>query len=114
MQANNIATVRKFRGLTQEQAAEMLGVSIGTYRNWEQGKNNPGRSSLLKLRDLYRATADQLLIPGCPLPGQTAIATEDNLSIEETELVENYRICASEAKETLLTLSRPLAEGAQD
>lgn len=92
----------------------MLGVSTGTYRNWEQGKNNPGRQNLLKLRDLYRVTVDQLLIPGHPLPGQTPVVSEDDLSIEETELVENYRICASVAQEALLTLSRLLADNAQD
>ena len=29
---------RKHAGITQEEAADALGVSIGTYRNWEQGR----------------------------------------------------------------------------
>ena len=35
-------TLRKWRGpMTQEQAAKVIGVPLGTYRNWEQGVREP-------------------------------------------------------------------------
>lgn len=106
MRNNNIAVVRKFRDMTQDEAARAMGVSIGTYRNWEQGKNDPGRENLLKLRDLYRVTADQLLIPGYPLLGQVPATSENDLSDDEAELVSCYRSCAADAQGIIMQLAR--------
>lgn len=36
-------------GLTQAGAAEALGVPLGTYRDWEQGANDPTWPRLLAL-----------------------------------------------------------------
>ena len=42
--ANDSASIRQVRsnyGLTQKQFAAMLGISIATLRNWEQGRRTP-------------------------------------------------------------------------
>lgn len=39
--ARNVADIRKRLGLSQEAFAVFLGVSIGTLRNWEQGRREP-------------------------------------------------------------------------
>lgn len=44
---------RRRRGLSQSQAAPVLGVPIKTLQNWEHGRNIPG--------PLARAHLDQLL-----------------------------------------------------
>jgi putative transcriptional regulator len=42
--------VRTQLGMTQEQFAEMLGVPVGTLRNWEQGIRQPGGAAKTLLR----------------------------------------------------------------
>lgn len=47
--------------LTQEQAAEELGVSRQTISNWENGKSYPDIVSVIKMSDLYSISLDHLL-----------------------------------------------------
>jgi putative transcriptional regulator len=37
----DVRSIRKRHRLTQEQFANLLGVKIGTLRNWEQGRRSP-------------------------------------------------------------------------
>ena len=52
---------RNESGLTQEQAAESLGVSRQTISNWENGKSYPDIISVIKMSDLYSVSLDYLL-----------------------------------------------------
>ncbi len=48
--AAGVAAIRKELGLSQEEFARMMGVSVATLRNWEQGRrepHGPARSLLL-------------------------------------------------------------------
>ena len=47
--------------LTQEQAAEVLGVSRQTISNWENEKTYPDIMSIVKISDLYEISLDRLL-----------------------------------------------------
>lgn len=47
--------------LTQEQAAEALGVSRQTVSNWENNKTYPDIVSVIKMSDLYAVSLDHLL-----------------------------------------------------
>jgi DNA-binding XRE family transcriptional regulator len=53
--------VRKTKNLTQEQAADKLGVSIHTYRAYEQNKKNPSYAILIKMRNLFECTVDEII-----------------------------------------------------
>jgi putative transcriptional regulator len=46
----DIVALRRFAGLTQEQFAEALSISIHTLRNWEQGRRCPEGPALALLR----------------------------------------------------------------
>ena len=37
----NVPEIRRHLGLTQERFAQMLGISLATLRNWEQGRRKP-------------------------------------------------------------------------
>jgi putative transcriptional regulator len=37
----NVPEIRKHLGLSQEKFAQLLGVSLATIRNWEQGRRKP-------------------------------------------------------------------------
>ena len=48
--ASDVPAIRKELGLSQEQFAHLMGVSVATLRNWEQGRrepHGPARSLLL-------------------------------------------------------------------
>lgn len=46
----DIAALRKFTGLTQEQFATAMGISVHTLRNWEQGRRTPEGPAISLLR----------------------------------------------------------------
>lgn len=43
----DIAALRRFVGLTQEQFARAMSISVHTLRNWEQGRRRPEGSAIL-------------------------------------------------------------------
>lgn len=52
---------RNEKGLTQEQSAELLGVSRQTISNWENSKSYPDIISVIKMSDVYSVSLDHLL-----------------------------------------------------
>ena len=52
---------RNAAGLTQESAAESLGVSRQTVSKWENGSADPSTTNLLALAKLYGVAAEELL-----------------------------------------------------
>ena len=42
MLAENLVTLRNLKGLTQEQVAEVVGISRQSYAKWEQGGHGSG------------------------------------------------------------------------
>ncbi len=48
------AAARVNAGLTQEEAAKLIGVSKQTINNWESGKTIPGTDKAQVMADLYR------------------------------------------------------------
>lgn len=58
---NKIKKSRTDAEITQEQAAETLGVSRQTISNWENEKSFPDIVSVLKMSDLYQVSLDYLL-----------------------------------------------------
>ena len=50
LEPGDVAALRRFICLTQEQFAEALGISVHTLRNWEQGRRVPEGPALALLR----------------------------------------------------------------
>ena len=46
----DIVALRRFAGLSQQQVAEALNISVHTLRNWEQGRRSPEGPALALLR----------------------------------------------------------------
>lgn len=59
--AENIRAYRKARLLTQEQLAEVLGVSAGAVYKWEARLSQPELSMLMELADFFDVSVDALL-----------------------------------------------------
>ena len=59
--AENIRTYRKQRGLTQEQLAEVLGVSVGAVYKWESRSSLPELRLIMEMADFFDVSVDTLL-----------------------------------------------------
>ncbi len=63
MEPENIRTLRHNLGLTQEEFAHRLGITVATVNRWENGHNSPTRLARKALVDL----AAEGVTPGAQL-----------------------------------------------
>ena len=75
--AQNIRSYRKSMGLTQEQLAERLGITLGTISKWERGSSEPDLSYLMDLAELFRVSVDALI--GFSMRGADADAEAERI-----------------------------------
>ena len=61
---NKLKKARNEKGITQEKAADLLGVSRQTVSNWENNRSYPDIVSVIKMSDLYSVSLDHLLKEG--------------------------------------------------
>ena len=59
--SEQLKAARKEAGLTQEQAAEELGVTRQTISNWENGRTWPDIASVVRMSERYSVSLDRLL-----------------------------------------------------
>lgn len=59
--AENIRTLRKQRSLTQEQLAEVLGVTTGAVYKWEAKLSQPELNMVMEIADFFDTSVDVLL-----------------------------------------------------
>lgn len=79
--------IRKARKLTQQQVADLLGIPLRTYQNYEREINDPDTDILCRLADYYAVTTDYLI-------GYSDIAVQgvgDVVSADESKLLGLYR-----------------------
>ena len=77
--AQNIREYRKGLGLTQEQLAERLGITLGTVSKWERSESEPDLGFIMDLAGLFHVSVDALI--GFSMHG--ANADEESDRIEE-------------------------------
>jgi putative transcriptional regulator len=58
----DVRAIRAGFGVSQEKFAEMLGISVGTLRNWEQGRRVPEGPAGVLLEVAYRFPEQVLLV----------------------------------------------------
>ena len=59
--ALRLAELRSARGLTQQQLADLTGLTRGRLNNYEQGTREPDLATLQSLADFFQVTTDSLL-----------------------------------------------------
>jgi transcriptional regulator with XRE-family HTH domain len=47
--------------MTQSEVAKRLGITYQAYQNFESGKRMLKSTTIIKLRDIFNATADEIL-----------------------------------------------------
>lgn len=87
----NLRQARKSAGLTQQQAADAIGVVQSAYKNYEQGNREPKGDILVKLADLFGVTTDYLLGRNTEeLNYIDKLEREFNMNAIEKKILENY------------------------
>lgn len=56
-----LQTLRKAKGLSQEKLAEFLGISRQAVAKWEMGQSYPDIARLISLSDLFKVSIDKLV-----------------------------------------------------
>ena len=59
--AERLQKLRRKAGYSQEQTAELLGISRQAVSKWENGTSDPSTSNLLAIARLYGVSAEELL-----------------------------------------------------
>lgn len=57
----SLKVMRIERGITQEQLAKKLNISLKTISHWETGYTEPSVSQLISLADIYSVSLDELV-----------------------------------------------------
>lgn len=61
MLADNLVMLRSLKGLTQEQVAEVIGISRQSYAKWEQGETIPDIEKCDRIASFYGIKIDSLM-----------------------------------------------------
>ena len=110
MNIENLKKAREKVGLTQAQAAEAIGVSDGTYKNYEQGKREPNGDKMVTIANLFNVTTDYLLgREPAPNPFADLNLSED----DEAEVIAKYMSLPPEIRACMLDVLVQLGEAAK-
>lgn len=55
-----LKSLRVNKGLTQEEASKLIGISIDTLRNYESGKSYPDIPVLKKIEEVYETSYNNI------------------------------------------------------
>ena len=59
--AENIRLFRRKKTMTQEQLAELLGVTVGAVHKWETRLSTPELSLIMEMADIFETSVDVLV-----------------------------------------------------
>ena len=84
--------LRTARGLSQNEMADILEVSLSSYQNYEREKNSvtPSLDVLMRIADYYKVSVDYLLGRSTDTPPLSQLASQFNMSALEREIVDGY------------------------
>lgn len=99
--------IRKSKNISQEQAANALGISVRAYQNYEYEQREPNIEMINKLADYYGVTTDYLLGRE-PLPNPLAGCEKDEVAV-----IEKYLSLPSEVRKCALDVLHRLGETVQ-
>lgn len=101
----NLRKLRIFKGISQQQLADVIGTSQQSINKYENHNIEPDIQALIKLAEFFGTTIDYLV--GYVPPLSTKSPQEEvELSHEESVLILEYRMLSKEEKESIKLISR--------
>lgn len=95
--AQKLREFRKKQGLTQEQLAEAMGVTVGAVSKWESGASTPDVSLILELADFFETSVDVLL----GYTQQSASLEDSVCRLRDLRIQKEYEAAFREAEKAL-------------
>lgn len=102
--AERLQALRKKAGYSQEQVAEMLGLSRQAISKWESGQGKPEIDNMVKLTEIYNVSADYILL-GTEKEVFVSVPVKKELSYEYKKAIGIIAIIASTAIVTVLFIT---------
>ena len=102
--AERLQDLRKKAGYSQEQVAEMLGISRQAVSKWESGQGKPDIENIIKLTEVYSVSADYILL-GTEKEVTVSVEKKRELSHEYKKAIAIIAIIAATAIVTVLFIA---------
>lgn len=91
MFGENLKTLRKNKGITQEELAARLNIVRQTISKWEKGQSVPDAEMLVKLAEIFEVPVSQLLGSRIEPDAQPDALAEQLARINEQLVIKNRR-----------------------
>ena len=89
---NKLYSLRKQKGLSQEELANRLNVSRQTISKWEVGDSTPDLESLVAISSLFEISLDELVMDKAPVEsGETSVKSEMASKLKEKVLADEQK-----------------------
>ena len=102
--AERLQKLRKKAGYSQEQVAEMLGLSRQAVSKWESGQGKPEIDNVVKLTEIYGVSADYILL-GIENRAATSVPEKKKINKEYRKAIGIIAIIAATAIITVLFIT---------
>lgn len=114
MKLRQLKVIRNQNKLTQQQVADVLGISRSAYCGYETGRRSPDIDTLMSLSKFYGISLEKFIgkIPANYVYDDEFIESQPEahymaqLSKEETDLIINLRLSNDDAKREIFDLAR--------
>ena len=108
MNTENLKAVRNQKKVTQKEAADALGISPNTYKNYEQGMREPNNEMLCKLADYFQVTTDYLLGRAPQTDAMALLISQTDVTLET--LTKQFEALPEDGKVLMIAIIRALNE----
>ena len=102
--ADRLQELRKKTGYSQEQLADMLGLSRQAVSKWESRQGKPEIDNIIKLTEIYHVSADYILL-GIDPSAQAPAPEKKKVAKEYREAIKSISIVAATAGITVLFIT---------
>lgn len=102
--AERLQKLRRKAGYSQEQTAELLGISRQAVSKWESGQGKPDLDNLIRLTEIYNTSADYILL-GTEKNMGTSVPEKSGLSPEVRKMLCSLAVIAGTALVTVLFIT---------
>lgn len=102
--SERLQELRKKAGYSQEQVAEMLGLSRQAISKWESGQGKPDIENIIKITEIYHVSADYILL-GAEQNIKNSASKKPKISVEYRKAISIIGVVAATAIITVLFIT---------
>ena len=96
----NLRKLRTNKGVSQQQLADVIGISQQSVNKYENHNVEPDLSTLMKIADYFEASVDYLIGHNTD-PNENPSDCDTELSREEWKVIHAYRLLTKEERDSI-------------